>query len=385
MNLKYVYIVYQFKKIYQNIILKKISVGIVGLGTIAQIQHLPNIVNLHNYFSIKSIADLSPKLCKQIAKNIPKTISIYSDWKNLCKDPRIEAVFFLTSGAHSLMSKYALLNNKHVFAEKPLSLTVKDAKELSSISKRKKLVLQVGYMKTYEPLIKDIKQKIKTLGELRSVRLNVYHPLGDSQLTHVNIKIFNDIDKKVLNFAKKFEINQTKFCLGRLSNKWGHYYREVLQRSVIHGPSLLHSIFNELPVLEDVRIWPIINIYPNSKEPPCLNIFGKYKPNAMFEMNWLFLKNYPKYKEILEIYGKKGSLEVNFPPPYSRKATAEYKLFNSKGISKKYGGNNSAFKIEIEEFYKNIINNNFDVNIREAIKDIAWLQKIVFLASQKYN
>ena len=40
---------------------------------------------------------------------------------------------------------------------------------------------------------------------------------------------------------------------------------------------------------------------------------------------------------------------------------------------------------QIEEFYKNIINNNFDVNIREAIKDIAWLQKIVFLGSQKYN
>ena len=64
---------------------------------------------------------------------------------------------------------------------------------------------------------------------------------------------------------------------------------------------------------------------------------------------------------------------------------ANSKLFNSKGISKKYGGNNSAFKIEIEEFYKNIINNNFDVNIRDAIKDIAWLQKIVFLGSQKYN
>ena len=112
---------------------KKITVGIVGLGTIAQIHHLPNILNLNNYFSIKSIADISPKLCEQIAKNLPKTISIYSDWKNLCKDPGIEAVFFLTSGAHSLMSKYALLNNKHVFAEKPLSLTVKDAKELSSI------------------------------------------------------------------------------------------------------------------------------------------------------------------------------------------------------------------------------------------------------------
>ena len=147
----------------------------------------------------------------------------------------------------------------------------------------------------------------------------------------------------------------------------------------------MHSIFNELPILEDVRIWPIINIHPNSKEPPCLNIFGKYKPYAMFEMNWLFLKNYPQYKEILEIYGKKGSLEVNFPPPYLRKATAKYKLFNSKGISKKYGGKNSAFKIEIEEFYKNIFNNNFDVNIKGAIKDIEWLQKIVFLGSQKYN
>ena len=60
-------------------------------------------------------------------------------------------------------------------------------------------------------------------------------------------------------------------------------------------------------------------------------------------------------------------------------------MYNSKGVSKKSGGIKSAFKIEAEEFYKNIINKNFDVNIKSAIKDIEWLQKIVFLGSQKYD
>ena len=60
-------------------------------------------------------------------------------------------------------------------------------------------------------------------------------------------------------------------------------------------------------------------------------------------------------------------------------------MYNSKGVSKKSGGIKSAFKIEVEEFYKNIINKNFDVNIKSAIKDIEWLQKIVFLGSQKYD
>ena len=118
---------------------------------------------------------------------------------------------------------------------------------------------------------------------------------------------------------KNLKLIKQNFPLVELSNKWGHYYREVLQGSVIHGSSLLHSIFNELPVLEDVRIWPIINIHPNSKEPPCLNIFGKYKPYVVFEMNWLFLNDYPKYREILEINGKKGSLEVSFSTPIFKK------------------------------------------------------------------
>ena len=69
-------------------------------------------------------------------------------------------------------------------------------------------------------------------------------------------------------------------------------------------------------------------------------------------MNWLFLNDYPKYREILEINGKKGSLEVTFPPPYLKNITARIKLYNSKGVSKKSGGIKSAFKIEVEEFYK---------------------------------
>ena len=62
--------------------------------------------------------------------------------KNLLKDKEIEIILNLTvPKAHFEVSKKALLNNKHVYTEKPMAINLKDGKELLKISKEKNFIL----------------------------------------------------------------------------------------------------------------------------------------------------------------------------------------------------------------------------------------------------
>ncbi len=102
----------------------RISLGVVGLGSIAQIQHLPNLARLEDLFRVTAVADISPGLNRAIADRLPGEVFTSTDWREVCNHPDVEAVLLLTSGAHEQVTEGALRAGKHVFAEKPLCLTV---------------------------------------------------------------------------------------------------------------------------------------------------------------------------------------------------------------------------------------------------------------------
>src|SRR5690606_5318583 len=74
---------------------------------------------------------------------------------------------------HYPMAKAALLAGKHVVCEKPLATTVKEAEELLSIAREKKLVHAVSFNLRYYPLVRQMKM-MREKGELG----NVYSIMG---------------------------------------------------------------------------------------------------------------------------------------------------------------------------------------------------------------
>ncbi len=97
---------------------KVFKVGLIGCGHIAE-----TYFRAHKYFNnfrIIKCADinhLAAKKCALIYKI--KALSV----KNLLKDKEIEIILNLTvPKAHFEVSKKALLNNKHVYTEKPMAI-----------------------------------------------------------------------------------------------------------------------------------------------------------------------------------------------------------------------------------------------------------------------
>ena len=160
---------------------KVFKVGLIGCGHIAE-----TYFRAHKYFNnfrIIKCADINHLAAKKCATTYKiKALSV----KNLLKDKEIEIILNLTvPKAHFEVSKKALLNNKHVYTEKPMAINLKDGKELLKISKRNKLYignapdtfLGGGNQKSKEILEKNFIGKIN-LGNIIFAYPGVqsYHP-----------------------------------------------------------------------------------------------------------------------------------------------------------------------------------------------------------------
>lgn len=108
-----------------------------------------------------------------------KKIKLTTDYKDLIKNPQVDAIAIATlSHLHASLAIEALEAGKHVFVEKPLSLNVKDARQMLAASKKAKKKLMVGHLLMYHPAVNCIKKFVNegTLGEvyyIYSTRVNL--------------------------------------------------------------------------------------------------------------------------------------------------------------------------------------------------------------------
>ena len=116
---------------------KVFKVGLVGCGHIAE-----TYFRAHKYFNnfkIIKCADINNNASKKCAKTYGiKALSV----NDLLKDNEVEIILNLTiPKAHHIVAKKSLLNNKHVYSEKPMAINTKDGLELLKLARRKKLYI----------------------------------------------------------------------------------------------------------------------------------------------------------------------------------------------------------------------------------------------------
>jgi predicted dehydrogenase len=69
---------------------------------------------------------------------------------------------------HYAMAREALLSGKHVYVEKPMTLTAEHAEDLVALAEQQKRKLMVGHLLVYHPAVEYIKRLIDT-GELGEI------------------------------------------------------------------------------------------------------------------------------------------------------------------------------------------------------------------------
>jgi len=131
----------------------KVGVALAGCGYWGR-----NLArNLHQMGHLTAVCDPSAKVLKEL-KGTYKGVRTTAKFDDLLKDAKTKAVAIAAPAVqHYDLARRALMADKDVFVEKPLSLKVPDAEALVDLAKRRKRVLMGGHILEYHPAIRKLK------------------------------------------------------------------------------------------------------------------------------------------------------------------------------------------------------------------------------------
>lgn len=109
---------------------------------------------------LKYVVDLSDKTRQSMTLQYPKA-QVTDDAAKAFADPAVGAVVIAVDAPyHYKIAKAALQAGKHVYVEKPLTLSASDSKELVDLAEAKNLKLMVGHLLEYHPAVNYMKDMI---------------------------------------------------------------------------------------------------------------------------------------------------------------------------------------------------------------------------------
>jgi predicted dehydrogenase len=151
--------------------MEKINVGIIGLGGIAQIMHLPVLSKMKDA-NIVAVADTDKSKARSIAEKY-NVKNYHSSAEDLLKRDDISAVIVCTpTDTHLEVVSAALEYNKDVFVEKPIARSFAEAQTLVEKSKEKKKKVMVGMNNRFRPDVMILKTFLqnKEIGDVFYVK-----------------------------------------------------------------------------------------------------------------------------------------------------------------------------------------------------------------------
>ena len=130
--------------------MEKVKIGVIGLGGVAQLVHLPNFAKIPNA-ELTAVAEVNRNRLLTISDkfNIKQRFSNYED---MLEKSDIQAVIIATpTSTHKDIAIDCLNAGKDVLIEKPMARTYLEAKQIVDAAKKNKRKLMVGMNLRYRP------------------------------------------------------------------------------------------------------------------------------------------------------------------------------------------------------------------------------------------
>ncbi|MEC8316076.1 MAG: Gfo/Idh/MocA family oxidoreductase, partial [Pseudomonadota bacterium] len=130
--------------------INQINVGVVGVGWVGGIR--ATAVKKNPIVDKLYIAEIDEKRQQELRAELEPDI-ITDNWKDLVDDDNVDAIVIsMTPETKRFpLVMECLEKGKHVFVEKPLAPTIKEADEALQLAKKNNLKLTIGYSRRFDP------------------------------------------------------------------------------------------------------------------------------------------------------------------------------------------------------------------------------------------
>lgn len=123
---------------------KKLNIGIIGAGGIAQSCHIPGYQSMPDQCQVVALCDTNPETLAAAGEKFG-IARLESDHRALTDDPTIDAVSVTTPNLFHFQPVIdALRGGKHVLCEKPLAMNADEARQMVEVARETGKTLQVG-------------------------------------------------------------------------------------------------------------------------------------------------------------------------------------------------------------------------------------------------
>lgn len=302
----------------------RLRMGVVGGGLIAQAVHLPNLARMAGEFELVAIADASSSVATGLAARYGS--AAYTDWRALLDRETLDALLVCSPHAtHAQVTLAALGCGVNVFVEKPMCISPQDARTICDRRQQTGLVVQVGYMKRFEPAYEAFLDGLPGSSDrLRLVTVVTYDPwMAREPFVPWNQMIQGeDIAVSVLDALQEAERDQVEAAVGRGDDGTVRAYSYTFLACLIHDVNLILGALDHLGV--DEPLLPLMAAH--WADGNGASIAAGLPNGATAQFAWVLLPGLLDFHEQATFYFEDAVHELRFPGPYDRDAAVHYSV-----------------------------------------------------------
>ena len=349
---------------------RRLKVGVVGCGLIAQVMHLHYLRELSEHFEIAAVCDLSEEVREACAREYGVKQS-FSTWQALVAQP-LDAVLVLTSGSHAPIAIAAAKAGMHVLVEKPMCFSVAEGQAMVGAAEAAGVTLMVAYNKRYDPAYLRAVDEMGKMRDLRLAQITTLESPLEPYVQHHELRRGAPLPKETaeaLTADNQSRISEAIPDADPLS-RWA--YHLVLLDSLVHELNAMRGVLGEPDRLE----------FSDIRETGLTAIF-RYGA-AQCILAWVDLPGIARYSMEFAFYSPERRLTLSFPSPFLRSMPTL--LVTEDGVAKSPRSSRSeeitsyreSFKEELIHFHDCATSGREPVTSgRDTIRDIALCEAIV--------
>jgi predicted dehydrogenase len=349
-----------------------IRVGVVGGGLIAQAVHLPRLQAMPE-FTIAGVADPSPRVAGALGARYG--VPAHLDWRELLEREALDALAVCSPHAtHAAIVLAALDRGLHAFVEKPLCITVEDARAIAERARETGLVVQVGYMKRHSDAFHAFVAALPGADGLRLIDVVTYDPwMAREPFVPWSAMVqADDIPRAVRDAGAADEARQVEQAVGRGDRATVRAFSYTFLACLVHDVNLVHGALDALGM--DGPVEPLAGAAWAGGDAAAGTL--RLPNGALWHCSWALLRGIEEFEERVTLLFADGIHELRFPMPYDTSVPVLHRAHDRTA-----GHVTDSYTAELRAFHASIADGAPNLTPPEqSVRDLALVRDLFTVA-----
>jgi predicted dehydrogenase len=285
---------------------RRLRVGVVGAGLIAQVAHLPYLRELSDRYETVALCDIVGETARAVADRhgVPH---VFTEWRQMLDHP-LDAVIVLTTSSHAPIAIEAARRGLHALVEKPMCLSVEEGRQMVEAADTAGVTLMVGYNKRYDPAYERFRELVGELHDRRFLRVTTFEAPFLPYVAHYGLIRGGQPPAELVERLAIETQEQVSRAIGEEASEFERrIYRARLLDSLIHELNALRGLLGEPDRVDHVDL--------RETSISVMLTFG----GLPVAIHWVLLTpGITRYRMEFAMIACERRVSIGFPSPYLR-------------------------------------------------------------------